>query len=118
VKLIDLDPEFLRYGRDPLTGGAVFPHVDNLADAQGVSFLCPHCFQALGGARGCHSVICWSAERGVPATASPGPGRWRLVGNGVGDLTLDAEPPCGLRSVVLNTCGAHFFVTNGEVTPA
>ena len=138
MKLTELEPKFLRYectpGRptqianDPLhfpEGGShvefrdtvVWHMVGTLAEAQGVEFLCPKCFVTNGGRVGTHIVVCWSRLRGVPDGAHPLPGRWALNGTGFEDLTLDAEPPNGARSVALTGgCGAHFLVTNGEVT--
>lgn len=114
MKLTDLEPEFLRY-QLRADGHVMLPDAKGIHDAQGITFLCPHCVRALGGHRGAHSVICWSRSRGVPETAKPGPGRWSLVGTGFDDLSLMSEPPFGARSIDLtSSCGAHFFVTNGE----
>lgn len=113
MKLRDLEAEFLRY--EERADGTYLPHVDTLAEAQGVTFLCPKCAAAMGGPIGVHHVICWSRSRGVPDHASPGPGRWRLDGTGLDDLTLNAELPGGARSVELHGgCCWHGFVTNGE----
>lgn len=115
MKLIELEAEFLQHQLRQ-DGRLVLPSVRNIGEAQGVSFLCPHCVKALGGHRGAHTVICWSRSRGVPETATPGPGRWALEGTSLADLSLIAEPSFGARSIDLTTsCGAHFFVTNGEV---
>ncbi len=87
-------------------------YVDTLAEAQGVTFLCPKCFLANGGPKGTHSIVCWAPV--VPQTVDPKPGRWELVGTGFADLTLRA----GSSSVLLTDaagCRAHFFVTNGEI---
>lgn len=113
LPLAGLEPEFMRY--EEREDGVYLPHAQGIADAQGLTFLCPKCYVELGGRVGCHSVTCWSAERGTPHSARPGPGRWRIEGSGFDDLTLNAEPPCGARSVVINHCGAHFFVTRGLV---
>lgn len=138
TKLIDLQAQFLRYEeredtwtevvRRPYDGEDIatiptkqvtgmWPYyikVDSIKDAQGVKFLCPLCFRANGGAPGTHRVICWSKTAGAPDKAEPGPGRWRLVGTGLHDLTLDAEPGKS-RSVLLNGgCKWHGFVTNGD----
>lgn len=86
-----------------------------MAEAQGISFLCPKCFAENKGPRGTHSVICWSRSRGVPEDATPGPGRWKLDGTSFDDLTLNADPPSTARSVQLTGgCGWHGFITNGE----
>jgi hypothetical protein len=139
MRLTDLQPQFLRHevrmetyqvvDGDPdtwrergcptrdVTGPRMYmPMVDKIEEAQGVEFLCPKCFAANGGPVGTHIVVCWSRSRGVPDDASPGPGRWMLDGTGYSDLTLNADPPGGARSVLLTAgCGAHFHVTAGEV---
>jgi len=116
MRLLDLDPSFLCLEiKDD--GGLIFHFVDRLDEADGVKFLCPKCFAKNGGSVGTHAVICWSRSRGVPEDVTPGPGRWKMVGTGLGDLTLDADPPSTARSVFLNGgCGWHGFVTKGEVT--
>jgi hypothetical protein len=140
LKLTDLQPRFVRYevkveeyevctrvgephdhGPSCLgkkIGPRVYePFVDSLADAQGVEFLCPLCFEKNGGPRGTHAVICWSRSRGIPEDAEPGPGRWKLDGTGFHDLTLNGDAPGGggARSVqLLSGCKWHGFITNGE----
>jgi hypothetical protein len=116
MKLTDLQPQFLRYEKDA-DGKIFYPFVDSIAEAQGIEFLCPKCFVANGGSVGTHGVICWSRSRGVPNDAEPGPGRWKIEGTGYVDLTLNADPPSGARSVQLHApCNWHGFITNGEVT--
>ena len=143
MRLVDLEPQFLRCESRTATGRFHHPdgyekdpghvHTDvcwyetvyeqeyhvpvaTLAEAQGVQFLCPICFVANGGAVGTHSVLCWSRSRGAPDDASPGPGRWTLDGTGFEDLTLNGDPPGTARSVALGGgCDWHGFVTNGEV---
>ena len=84
--------------------------VDRIAEADGVTFLCPVCFVANGGSVGTHSVCCWRPR--VPQTVKPVPGRWEFQGTGIDDLTLVA----GSSSVLLQgPCGAHFFVRNGAI---
>lgn len=120
MRLSDLDPRFLKHGRTP-EGVGTHSTVDSIADAQGIIFLCPKCFQVNGGEVGTHSVICWSRSRGAPEDAVPGPGRWRLDGTGFHDLTLngDAAGGGGARSVLLiGGCEWHGFITDGEVTGA
>jgi hypothetical protein len=113
-RLVDLKPRFLRYA--PEDGREIFATVETLAEAQGIMFLCPLCFDRNKGSVGTHGVICWSASRGVPAEASPKPGRWRLDGTGMHDLTLNADPPASSARSVLITggCGWHGFITDGE----
>lgn len=107
MKLIDLEPEFLKR-----TDDTHWHRVDALAEADGIIFVCPKCFAANGKQRpGIHSVICWQPH--VPQTTSPKPGRWSFKGTGVADLTLVA----GSSSIHLTGpgCGAHFFIENGEI---
>ena len=108
MKLTDLEPRFLSYEGDPKEWRYATPR----ADANGITFVCPKCFEANGMKRpGVHSVICWDPS--VPQSVSPGPGRWEFVGVSFDDLTLRA----GSSSVKLEGgCDAHFFITNGEVT--
>jgi hypothetical protein len=133
VRLTDLEPVFERYetridtwtrvkeggGEEQVTGPrAYYVEVATLAEAQGIRFICPKCFNANGKQRpGVHSIVCWSRSRGVPDDAHPGPGRWMLDGTGFHDLTLNGDPPGSARSVLLKAgCGWHGFITNGEVT--
>lgn len=113
MKLSQLEPRFLKY-EDAKT----FRFVDTIQEANGVEFLCPKCFAANNGPVGTHAVICWSKSAGTPDDATPGPGRWRLVGTGLHDLSL-MEEPGRTRSVLLRGgCAWHGYVTNGEVTLA
>lgn len=114
--LTDLEPKFLRYHRGK-DGRVYYVGVSTIDEAQGVEFLCPKCFEENLGPIGTHMVVCWSAERGVPDDAEPGPGRWRLEGKGLSDLTLAPEPPKRARSVKLTSgCQWHGFITDGMVT--
>jgi hypothetical protein len=116
MKLTELEPQFLRY--EKTAASTVFHYVDRIDDAQGIRFLCPKCFQANAGKVGTHGVICWSSSRGVADDAQPGPGRWRLVGTGYGDLSLMEEPGKSRSVLLRGDCAWHGFVTNGEVTSA
>jgi hypothetical protein len=112
MRLTELDPWFLRIV-DPGT----WRHVDTLAEAQGVCFVCPKCFTTLGNTIvGAHRVICWSRSRGVPDDEKPGPGRWTLEGTGMADLTLGCEPGKSRSVLLISGCAWHGFVTAGEVT--
>jgi hypothetical protein len=79
-----------------------------LADADGVMFLCPACFQKNGGSVGTHSIICWQPH--VDPKRDPKPGRWPFTGTSIEDLTL--SPSISLPG---DGCGAHFFIENGEI---
>lgn len=108
LKLTELEPRFLKRIDD-----THFQDVDTLAQADGLVFVCPLCFENNGKNRiGVHSVICWNPS--VPQTTDPVPGRWNLLGTGFDDLTLEA----GSSSILLagDGCGWHGFIKNGEVT--
>lgn len=108
VRLTELEPQFLKRIDDNN-----FREVSSIADADGVMFVCPLCFENNGKNRvGVHSVLCWNPN--VPQTTDPVPGRWNLVGTGYEDLTLQA----GSSSIHLTGegCGWHGFIRNGEVT--
>lgn len=122
MRLVELQPQFLRYEKiacepNVWIGGVYSPspyreyfrYVDALAEADGISFLCPIC---LDSSR--HSVICWFEGR-VPDEVDPKPGRWNPVGSGFEDLSF--VPGAKSNSVLLlGGCAWHGFVTNGEVT--
>jgi hypothetical protein len=112
MKLRDLDAKLIRH--EQRDGRQYHIEVESITEAHGVMFLCPACYRVNNGPAGTHAVICWSRSRGVPDEVQPGPGRWRLDGTGLDDLTLNAEQPGGARSVQLNGgCSWHGFVTNG-----
>lgn len=106
MKLVDLEARFLK-----ITEPGHYLYVDSLADAQGVMFLCPACFQAHGGAVGTHMILCWFSGRGVSDTETPGPGRWAPTGTGIDDLTLR---PSVLITKDGGCVGWHGFVTHGD----
>lgn len=136
MKLTELEPEFLvrvvLHGvhvtlvndpahpdtgtHDAIVDQDIFRRVDSIAEAQGVMFKCPKCFVTNGGIVGTHMVICWSRSRGVPDDATPGPGRWTLLGSGFADLTLGEEPGQTRSVLLLGGCAWHGFITNGEAT--
>ena len=116
MRLADLNASFIRLSEDPQISRGSFHHVESIAEAQGVIFLCPLCFAANKGRRGTHSVICWSRSRGVPDDIEPKPGRWALRGTALDDLTLDAEPGQSRSVLLLGGCNWHGFVTAGEAS--
>jgi hypothetical protein len=113
VKLRDLDAKLLKVLPDDREGRKVFDTeaATTLADADGIMFLCPKCYQANGGPVGTHVVICWFAGK-VDGSLDPKPGRWNPGGTGIDDLTFVGP---GATSVQLvGGCNWHGFVTNGE----
>jgi hypothetical protein len=106
MKLTELNPQFLK-----ILDERTFQHTDDIAEADGMCFLCPVCFVTNNGTVGTHSCICWQPR--VPQTINPIPGRWNFSGTGYSDLTLTA----GSSSILLQGegCKAHFFITNGEI---
>ena len=83
MRLTALEPTFLKIIDD-----THYQHVDDIAQADGVMFLCPKCFGHNNGPVGTHQVLCWAPH--VPQTHFPRPGRWALHGTGYSDLTLRA----------------------------
>lgn len=92
------------------------PHVDDLASAEGVVFLCPQCFAANEGPKNTHGVICWGPR--VGSEFHPGPGRWELLGSGLHDLSLGGAHGRSDSVQLLGEkgCRAHFFVTEGCIS--
>ncbi len=106
MRLSDLLPTFLTYKSDG--EWTIFTPVASMAEAHGIEFHCPKCWQANGGPVGTHIVIAW--RRGlVPDSAHPSPGRWEFSGSHFGDLSLDGS----IQTV--GGCAAHFNVKNGEI---
>lgn len=106
--LRELEATFLR-----IVDHKTWECVDSIVEADGISFLCPQCFDDPPvGPVGCHMVICWDPK--VDQTHDPKPGRWELRGTGIDDLSLVA----GSSSVKINGgCDAHFFVRVGHAVP-
>jgi hypothetical protein len=124
VRLVDLDPAFIRREIRQCAGYevnpeciTVSPHTEHeyhlpcsFEEADGVIFLCPKCLAAQPDGVGVHSCICWRPR--VPPEVDPKPGRWEFQGTGLGDLSLVA----GSSSVALRGgCAAHFFVERGDI---
>lgn len=138
TRLRDLDPQFIRreihvesYRRmrpgvsssrladDDLewfTGPRVYlVPVLSLADAHGISFLCPKCFAENRGPVGTHLVVCWFHGK-VPGDADPKPGRWNPVGTGYDDLSFVPGHGKSNSVLLLGGCRWHGFITNGDVS--
>lgn len=101
-RLVDLDPEFIRYGEK------LIATVGSLAEAQGLWFECPKCPNG-------HFIAVTLADRGVgdeygTHDRSGKPSRWTASGVDFSDLTLKPSVDSG--------CGWHGWITNGEATEA
>ncbi len=116
LRLTELEPSFRVITKIDEDGNLREHREGSFEEAHGVLFLCPKCFIANGGPVGTHGVICWSSSRGVPETIQPGPGRWKLEGSSLDDLTLGCEPGKSRSVALLGGCAWHGHVTNGEVT--
>lgn len=79
-----------------------------LAEANGVSFLCPLCFMANHGKVGTHWVYVYFTGRAVPAVFNNGV-TWEVTGTDLTDLTV--RPSIQLLG---GGCAWHGYVTNGE----
>jgi len=112
MTLLDLEAFFVK-AKDE---NSVWTRAVSFAEAQGVEFLCPRCFETNHGPVGTHMILCWFDGK-VPADRVPGPGRWTPAGTGLDDLTLNAPACSPNRSVQITSgCLAHFHVTNGLIT--
>jgi hypothetical protein len=110
INLETLEAQFVTYEGDGRMGSA-----ETVADAHGVMFLCPKCYAEHGGPVGTHRVICWFAGRGVPDSATPGPGRWEPGGVTLEDLSFVG--PAAASVALSGGCGWHGFIRNGRATP-
>lgn len=115
MRLIDLDPKFLKY----IDGRTIRFQDVTLAEAQGLQCLCPKCFVANNGPIGTHAVEISFRDRGVPdgwgSHNKEGKDvRWQVVG-GSGFADLQLAP-----SILLEGgCAWHGFIGQsipGEVT--
>jgi hypothetical protein len=110
MRLSDLKPRFYKHSVEPagkghgrpLPDGTIqwggfpvdtFSVVENIADADRVSFLCPKCFSDNGGKVGTHRVAIDFIGRGTPDDARMHndhgqPVRWSFQGSSLEDLTL------------------------------
>lgn len=81
--LLELRAEFIAFHRR--YGMKV---VKTLDEAQGLIFLCPACFEKNDGARGTHSVICWTKNVTKDLGFNDRHHRYRFEGTGLDDLSL------------------------------
>lgn len=123
MKLAQLQPHFIRYETkvedctfaDGMRSVPVhyIVHCD-LAEAQGISLLCPKCFQQNGGDVGTHWIEVTFTNRGASDDqGSHGkdgrPTRWNVSGDCFENLTL-------IPSIKLESgCDWHGFITGGEI---
>ena len=112
MNLRELQAEFLKIEGDG------FRIIQNFADADGVMFLCPVCFEKNHGEVGTESMICWQPH--IPQTVNPAPGRWKFHGTSIDDLTFDngkdEKGNTRASSVQVNGgCNAHYHVRNGQI---
>jgi hypothetical protein len=115
----DVDPnEFVDGIKSPSGKRVQYGHVETLAEADGLNFLCPKCYHANKGAVGTHRVTCWF-EGCVPDDASPGPGRWTPEGSSLADLTfIPSEREKAVSVLLKGGCGWHGFIVGGCATVA
>jgi hypothetical protein len=131
MRLSDLKPRFYKHSVEPagkghgrpLPDGTIqwggfpvdtFSVVENIADADRVSFLCPKCFSDNGGKVGTHRVAIDFIGRGTPDDARMHndhgqPVRWSFQGSSLEDLTL------GPSILILHGCAWHGFVEQGGI---
>jgi len=112
VRLRDLDARLVRYER--VGDEEHYVHVDTVAEADGLLFICPGCVKTLGTKVGAHSVLCWFVGK-VPDDLDPKPGRWVPSGTTIDDLSFVGP---GAASVLLQgaPCGWHGFVRDGDAS--
>lgn len=114
MRLTELEPQFVQHVED--ARGRLERHVDTLADAHGILFLCPVCFTANAGPVGTHAVLVTFAGRGVPDHLGSHndkgkPSRWSVEGTGLSDLTT--RPSIHLKGA---PCNWHGYITAGDVS--
>lgn len=126
MRLLDLEPHFLWYvieiagpdhGRTLPDGSTqwggfeidCFHYIDTLAKADGITFLCPACFEKNGGPAGTHSIQIYFSSGIVPASLGRNREgqavRWSVTrGTGYDDLVLSPS------ILLLSGCGWHGFI--------
>lgn len=113
LRLADLEPQFLTY-----IGDGRRKHVDTLAEAQGIFFLCPvHAPQIYTGPNGGHGVEVTFAGRGVSDAEGShdfdgNPSRWQVAGTDYEDLTL--APSIDISRG--GGCTWHGYITSGRMS--
>jgi uncharacterized protein DUF6527 len=138
MKLIDVEPQFVRYetridtwdviegdyetwrARGCPTKEVTGPKeytipVASFAEAQGIWFLCPKCFQENGGPVGTHQCdVTFEGRRVADGHGSHGsdgkPTRWNVSGTGFENLTTTPS------ILLIGGCGWHGYITDGAVS--
>lgn len=82
-------------------------HVDAAGHANGVTFLCPGCFQKNNGPVGTHTIVVWNKR--CPDDISKV--KWDFTGDTLDSLTI--TPSIDTRTTP--TCSAHFWVKHGHI---
>ena len=110
------------FTRSAPNGG--YQHVDTLAEADGIWFLCPACFAKNKGPVGTHTIMVGFVGRCPPGSyTQDGNGndtRWTVSGTGLDDLqllpsiNLDVFPQ---RPKLPNECTWHGFAGAGGALP-
>ena len=123
MRLCDLDAQFVGEWRP---GGYV--RLTSVQGAQGILFQCPGCAAGKpraedGGIAGDHYVLCWfvnpvGGALVVPASESPGPGRWTFSGSSIDDTTLSPSVNCDTHPTIQHPgdCHWHGWVKAGDAT--
>lgn len=109
MRLRELDAHFMK-----IVDATSQIMVDTLAEAHGIRFLCPKCFDANEGEVGTHYVCCWFV--GVDPERDPKPGRWAAAGNDLEDLTFIASPGHTPSVKLLTGCCWHGYIQSGAAT--
>ena len=106
MKLIDLKPQFVRFGDLVTENMHKREIVETLAEAQGIRFECPN----NNGQRPSGYALCLPFRgRGAPSDENGGT-QWDVSGTGMHDLTLSPS---------VHAVGVwHGWIRNGEVTNA
>jgi hypothetical protein len=106
MKLLEIKPQFIK-----AESTSLYKNVDDIKLADGIMFLCPKCFENNKGEVGTHSILCWQPH--ISQDYTPKPRRWKFLGTGYNDLTLQA----GSSSILLQGegCQAHFFIRKGNI---
>lgn len=143
IKLIDLEPQFIRYetrieewqmvpegtlrGDHAAWRAAGYPsetvkgpreyqvQVQTLAEAQGLWMLCPLCWQKNGGAVGTHGLEVPFHDRGVLNSQGMHNAQGKPVRWRVTG-TGYADLSCTPSILLLSGCQWHGFITNGTVS--